>query len=382
MANPDSSVGGSRSDESEPSDGAARATRTDDTQQPDAETPSASQVTSPLRRLLEAICESVINCPIPNDDLLLPRAFFHAQEGDDLLNCIDYYSGYGNEQNQTDTEAFLDYFLRAEADGGLRIAWDRLNELSECSAPLVSLKPFLEGQRQEGEECHLHDECVDGYCDARASCPGSCVPGLENGEACSDAEQCSSKSCDGELCVAASNAEVGVAFGEPCSYFGRERRYCAAGLWCNDQRVCQVPISPGEPCTSIDDVCADGHLCVPLPEEAGQERRAVCARVELLAIGEPCEEDLLATDGRLLTCDRIALETCRDGKCTQLSEGTAGDECASNDQTSTCSAGHYCDWGGSGCQPSLSVGDACSASQECNCHDGQCVESYCSYSDW
>ena len=141
-----------------------------------------------------------------------------------------------------------------------------------------------------GTPCDGDDECAYGL-----ACSGEvCVPAANRGEACADGD-CHDLGdfCDGQSCVArrgvGGSCRMGFAgvfdcqlplvcnqqsftceepptAGQACDFF------CAGGLFCNDQNVCEAPRADGAACTSdfdcaslyCDETGAAG-MCAPVP---------------------------------------------------------------------------------------------------------------------
>jgi hypothetical protein len=320
---------------------------------------------------VEHVCRIIIDCPVPNDDLLVPRAFFQTMGGDPYENCHYYY--YDGESSRL-IEALDRQLARAEA-GALELNSDVLEELVGCSAPLRSFSQFPTPKTPEGAPCQLHEECIDGYCNT-ATCPGTCVRRAELGGQCYSGSQCLSGVCGEEGCAAEPTAVSNILDGMPCSTLPTDSRYCAQGLWCNEAGVCQRPVAALAPCADDDDVCVDGHICT-----RSADGLSTCVRLVVLPEGARCEDFLEAmAEGELQLCNYIRLESCVEGVCTRFSTGEAGDPCIENESRSTCNEGNYCDWDSDVCVADTQVGQACSSSQECNCQNGVCSELYCSAS--
>lgn len=319
-------------------------------------------------RYFEAVCRSVIECPVPNDDTLFPRAYWFARGGDPLDNCLHFFYLDG----PTEATRYLDPYLERALAGGLTVNIELLADV-DCDRPLLNLSQVMVPNRRVGAQCQLHQECVDGYCDTGSACPGVCVSRRGLGEACNVGTQCLSEVCVEDACVPKPVAVTGLGEGEACSNLREEARYCARGLWCNEAGTCQPPLPAGSPCSNPDDLCVDGHVCYG-PADAAK----TCLRVVLLASGASCSAETAFVDGEFRVCDMTQLESCVEGACTRLPEGKAGAPCYDNDMSSTCAPGHYCEWESHTCIADTPVGQECNSSQECTCVNRVCSDIYCS----
>jgi hypothetical protein len=315
-----------------------------------------------LERYVARLCKLIIDCPVPNDDLLLPRAFFQTLAGDAYANCQAYY--YDGAPSRM-TEAIELRLLRDQA-GALDINWDLLDEFADCSEPLRNIRQFQTAKTPAGGECQLDEECIGGYCMAQ-TCPGECVALLGPGEPCIEEAECFSGLCVASICAAKPEPIKGVREGMACSFLDADPGYCAAGLWCNESRVCQRPIAALAACSDIDHVCADGHLCLG----------GACVPLVILPVGAACAviEDV-ATD-ELAMCNMLQLDGCVDGVCEHFGPANTGEPCMENESRSNCRPGNYCDRETGLCIALTPVGQACNSSGECDCVNGVCSEVYC-----
>lgn len=338
---------------------------------PEATTASTNTAETPdddaRLRYFEAVCRSIIDCPVPKDDSLLPRAYWFARGGDPLENCLHFLYLDG----PTEATRYLDPFLERALAGGLTVNIASLSDF-DCSQPLWNLSELMLPNLGVGAPCQLHQECVDGYCDAGSACPGVCVPRRRLGEACNVGTQCLSGGCIEQVCVPKLVAVTGLGEGEACSNLSEKARYCARGLWCSEAGTCQPPLPAGSPCSSSDDICVDGHVCLGEGEGA-----KTCVRLVALPAGAACSAETAFVDGEWRVCDLTQLESCVDGVCVRLPEGTVGAPCYENDMSTTCASGHYCG-DEELCIADTSVGQECNSSQECTCVNGVCSDIYCS----
>lgn len=315
--------------------------------------------------LLDAICRTMLTCHTPNDDSLFPAAVFEQREGAALDNCRSYF---GTSQ----TREYLGRYIEADERGSLRIDWALLETAMGCELPPTDT-PWYQGLLAPGSACQMNLECAGGYCDASQGCPGQCAAGADIGQACEDDQECASGHCEADECVEPT-LTTGASEGEACNLFGANVVLCEAALWCNDG-TCQPPIGALQTCSSVDDVCATGHFCVP--DTSGASR---CKRVQVQSLGEPCDSDPTEHDA-LRVCDMIALDECVAGTCIHREPGGEGAACTRTEVDDTCTSGHWCSWETDTCTRLLADGEACSSSGDCENHcsfnTGICESLYC-----
>lgn len=114
------------------------------------------------------------------------------------------------------------------------------------------------------ERTQLLGTCDPAFCAADQYCGdtanGICFQRKNDGESCSDDEECfTTSTCEGGTCTA---RITGVAVGQPCG----PTQFCAAGSFCNramgtDMGTCQQAAGVGEACQFTG--CVAGAVCTP-----------------------------------------------------------------------------------------------------------------------
>ncbi|EYF00860.1 Hypothetical protein CAP_8949 [Chondromyces apiculatus DSM 436] len=263
----------------------------------------------------------------------------------------------------------------------------------------------------DGDEC-LSGNCVDGRC-CESACTGDCVScanptgtcanvdagepdtcgagsvcnamGVcqeENGQTCTDGDECLSGNCvDGVCCESACTGDC-VSCANPTGTCANvdagEQDTCADGSACDGAGACQEV--NGQACTGEDEClsgfCVDGVCCDSTCEGA-------CQACDAPGAEGTCGDDPLA-EGEPDTCGGVG-EVCSDGACIEVfgvdcdgDEDCAGASCTDGVCcSSTCTeACHACDVVGyeGTCSPEpLLVGsqDSCPDPQVCNL-EGAC----------
>jgi hypothetical protein len=198
------------------------------------------------------------------------REGFCAWDGDEAGVCIEFV-GPGEECDASGDENFDSVVPRlchdvrkADVDGEYASAFDTI--VCMPIAPDSTTKVCRLGL-DEGDACTQDDQCTTGYCaDVGLPDGGVCAPKLLDGEACADHSDCASGAC-----LVAEPRVCGAPFedGEECDYSDSA---CASG-YCSSvaltPAVCRPAPSqaPGGPCASADDCISDGH---------GDSRDRVC----------------------------------------------------------------------------------------------------------
>lgn len=352
-------------------DGGAAGVVSPEALQPGSFPSSSSDSTPPgetYDALVDAICRSILTCKVPNDDLLFPAAVFEQRGGSALDNCREYYRA---EQAQE----YLSRYVDASRRGALEIDWTVLGDATGCNA-LLDYRLWYRGLLTPGSACQLNVECARGYCDVAMGCPGRCVAGADDGQACDHDDGCGSGHCGSDFICAERRVSTGAAEGQACQSFGANVVSCQPELWCNrDTETCERPIGALQPCSGGDDVCESGHVCVK--DATGGHR---CKRLQVQSLGDPCDtEDTNENDLRI--CDYIAVDECVDGTCIHRQEGREGDACTRTEVDDTCAVGFTCSWETDSCVALLPDGQSCSSSQDCENHcnfsTGVCEPLYC-----
>ena len=188
--------------------------------------------------IVDALCESQLQCPIAYDDQLYTAALFVQRHGEPLDNCRAYHK-------TTKTLEQHERYRQAQLRGSLEVDPAGLRRLAQCELPSED-QSWLVGKLRPGEACQLHAECQDGYCDTAAVCPGTCVARRPDGVRCDSPWQCLSNNCD-VTCLPRALA-IGANEGEACSSEGEVVTLCAPTLWCDERSgKCRHRLQPGKP---------------------------------------------------------------------------------------------------------------------------------------
>lgn len=256
---------------------------------------------------------------------------------------------------------------RCSADGvpgcGRCLIAHRLGEscddsLAACSGSAVCFGGrCVSTKKIAGEACALQPkggdagECDDEhYCDGMPGDPaGVCRPRTALGEACSlgyRATPCPLRAaCDGTVCavIPAPSAQGGACNG-PYGF-----RTCAADLFCDATSTCQPAALPlGAACGSVDAsfverACAAGTVCGDLAFPnggGGQDQKHTC--VPLPAEGSPCVQWRCA-EGLVCVSLPDVPPYDRPNRCERLR--SAGAPCTMDSSASYCEAGLVCKGG-------------------------------------
>jgi hypothetical protein len=107
---------------------------------------------------------------------------------------------------------------------------------------------ILEGLVENGGECAINFDCVNGTCRTEDDeSPGTCTAFSSIGDACEDAEECGrGNTCIGSVCADRSGA------GGPCDE--GDHGDCDAELFC-DGGACEALEAPGVSCQDDDGTC-------------------------------------------------------------------------------------------------------------------------------
>jgi len=283
--------------------------------------------------IIGARCENLLECLIPSDEALFVSALFRQRPGEAMDNCRSYFAA-------PEGSTWLAHIQHAQARGGLRVDDARLEQLSSCQLPIRD-RSWLVAQVPLGEPCQLHAECVDGFCDTAASCPGACVARRPDGAHCLESFECLSNACEG-TCVQPSLAS-GAGEGAVCADEGSALTLCAPGLWCEESSGrCRKPIAAGADCSDSDDVCLAGHFCVPIGSGSDSEPQRRCLPLAVQPLGAACDWERVTGDS-VRICDDLNLDTCVDGTCVHHPDGRAGDPCYASEVADTCASGYRCE---------------------------------------
>ena len=227
--------------------------------------------------------------------------------------------------------------------------------------------------------------CGDGQkngSETDVDCGGSCGP-CATGQTCASGMDCTTRSCLGTACQAASCTD-GAANGDETDVdCGGSCRGCDAGKVCTGTADCLSGVCQGNRCVAVS--CMDG---VKNGDESDVDcggSCGSCANDKLCGIGRDCASGVCAAN-------RCQLETCSDtvkngnetdqdcgGSCGPCSDGKACQDavdCSSRlclnrlCQAATCTDGFQngtetdIDCGGSACAP-CPVGNICAADIDC-----------------
>jgi hypothetical protein len=264
-----------------------------------------------------------------------------------------------------------------------RACLEALSRIEGCPTSIDEIYPvecleMVVGTVPEGGACyvgHWAPECQEGLqCIRGSECPGRCEPWSERGEPCDGVRYCApGLSCD------RSNVCVGPALGEPCD------EYCGLGLVCAEG-ACVFPAQRGEacddaqPCSSPLQCGSDGHCEDPTRPTEGEPCEpfvgcafpAGCVRfgedassyVYRCVNGSPLGQGC----GSTMPCG--AGGRCVTGVCRQIV--ASGAAC---DASHVCPVEHDCTAGT--CIPWPTVGEACTL----HCFASSCVDGICSRSE-
>ncbi len=251
-------------------------------------------------------------------------------------------------------------------------AWDQMDcvdngyqdfeELDGCGEMFV-------GTQTEGNECNTGFECVSGWCDSRAACPGVCAQPAQLGEPC---EWGRHPCADGLVCEDSGGNNTCVEQPTP----GQEnetcdpdnQNTCMGGLFCSQSdSMCHAQVGEGEACEQ-DAACGPGVVC-------GSE--GLCVQVQVLTqADQTCSYD----DG--IFCDVDSNLACSyDSQadafvCTPFAgpnescEGDPAAFCGPFDET-------FCDSDSGLCAEKRADGQPCEWDGQCQGHcdsaSGVCV---------
>lgn len=244
--------------------------------------------------------------------------------------------------------------------------------LGHCPGVLV-------GQQAGGDPCTSSADCKEDFDCAGDTCPGECVPWLQEGDACMIADyRCDPRKplfCNGGVCrrpgllgdgcssqadcfpdhwcdMVAGECVDEAELGEACTRggFGDDAPDCKEGLWCDslfDIGTCRPRSGPGGQCFHDDD-CLDPWTCLPI---TGLPDLGFCGVRR--PVGGTCDSPR--------DCETIH---CSDDTCAASGDCGAGGPCAE---------GLVCD--DDACVPLVCVGEPCTKGASfCNgsCESGMC----------
>jgi hypothetical protein len=240
-------------------------------------------------------------------------------------------------------------------------------------------RPFT-GTLGEDEACATHEQCASGRClENKCTAPeGTCMKRSD----CGDNMVCALDENNSYACLPAPREgdECADAYDEDQLVYVDTS--CVAGLKCSDQGTCERPRAIGEACSptrpcgddawcSYDDdgnaTCVsddeeefehdDDESCACDPERDGKYCVAnddgvlKCKPVELVQLGEACDEAHLCADS-------LGITACIEGRCQRaLSHGDACSDHAQCKDDLVCIAG--------ACSPPLHAGEACFHDDDC-----------------
>ena len=264
-----------------------------------------------------------------------------------------------------------DYCANGICLPGVGVKCDDDNPCTHDSCSIVTGCSYMvhAGVCDDGDPCTLGDSCVNGLC----------VPGLQLN--CEDNNPCTADACTGagqcEHISLAGACDDGNACTEGEQCLGGA---CIGGLalQCDDANVCTTdscdpaggcvhslntaPCSDGDPCT-FNDSCAAG-ICFPGPELDCND-------------GNPCTSDTCTQAG---TCAHPSIEgNCTDGNACTFDEYCQNGQCTGG-QPQVCDDGNICTTDScdpvAGCKHVLNTapcddGDVCTLND--HCHLGTCI---------
>lgn len=246
-----------------------------------------------------------------------------------------------------------------------------------------------------GGACYDEGDCLDGWCDLSAACPGTCQAYLApGGECASGSGRCPRDYlCDygtGTCVEWIQPADPGE--GESCLYGS-----CATGLYCDDTRICRRPSEDGGPCHNSEVSgwipCAEGLFCdgdiyhPRIPEggacsgPAWDDMQANCVDGLVCSMDLICVEPVLvrtvgAACNPITTpfCDIVADLYCDVETMQCVALPGAGEPCARSMNGVPCRGGTWCTPEDT-CTSPKPDGQPCGHNIECvsrNCDGGTC----------
>ena len=183
---------------------------------------------------------------------------------------------------------------------------------ASCDVSTSEVCPPLRGARAAGQPCAEDTQCSSGSCSGEGDLKcGTCRPGAELGQACSDGTP-----CVGNLHCKGSTSGAGGSGSTDGTCVAR----LAAGSKCG----------PGDSCASPNS-CRDG-VCSPYPGK-GQPCTGVCAS------GLTCTTDLGSTTG---TCTPTVVKIAQPGESCLALQCAGGGECRNGICTAPLEIGSTC----------------------------------------
>lgn len=303
----------------------------------------------------ELFCQKAMECPdnwivtkLDSVDECIELIQSQGDMDDGLADLVGAVDGgnteYDGEQAKTCMEETL--ALSCEAFHG--------------SGQPESCQSVFTGLLADGESCRLDEECAGGWCDTREACPGVCATEAIEGESCEGGIQCAEGfTCLEGMCAVEPDP---LPEGEDCS-----EHWCAYGLFCNSDMICEAWRGVGESCQG-DWYCQAELMCL----------QGECSEVTLVdQEGVDCDpySGVICDPFAGLSC---AMEMQTESFDTCVVSPQAGEACFDQDAglfiQCDMTQEIYCDFESGNCEEKKAGGEACTASE-------QCLSGYCQMDD-
>jgi len=320
-------------------------------------------------------CEKVENCDM--------NAYF-SMVIDDRQDCLDFL-----HNNMNDGPGIGDIVAAVNAG---TVAYDAEQGYA-CIEDMRALSCAEFGDREpascvgvftgtlaDDDECNLNEECVSGYCNTDAGCPGTCEPAVAVGDPCTETDECEA----GAKCVldecAVFSAAAGV--GDPCD---ADEDWCGEGLFCHPTTgECTAQLTEGTDCENVSDQeCEAGTLCFGVGDA-----QKTCVELTIIETA-----DTVCDYGAGIMCAAYNDLTCAiddfqafTGTCQTFT--TLGEVCFNSTELvlTSCDmfADLFCDMSGGyqtdgHCTAKKSGGEACTDGDQCL--SGLCTADLCADED-
>lgn len=314
-------------------------------------------------RLPEYMCDRLMRCPDAASTVLLSRTLFQS-----ATRCTDLLTQAMARPGGYDTRGAIAAGRVVFHDDAAHAYLDDLAGPCDSSGIEYDLSAggTLEGTVAEGGACTSLVECKPGtYCSHDGgACPGTCQKTKSIGDQCGSGEVCGSNNCSGGIC-SKPTVTAPAASGEPCGLLSSSdttETRCAPDLFCQGtpSGVCRSEIPGDAPCSSENDVCVLGHLC--MTDVDGVKR---CRPVAVSQKGEICTNE---TNPDLTLCDSFSNLLCDQGTCTSVASGTEGSRCVHTYLTDSCNTGLHCGSTSGVCERLGQAGEPCSEAEQCKSH--------------
>ncbi len=308
------------------------------------------------RRWIEVQCSMVHRCPYAAEGVgVIPPAYAgsSAAECVSIINTV--FTVFAGEDPMWELHDAVDRgtvrydgnAARACIDYAAGMSCDQLQEEpAECERVFV-------GTVSPGGQCVVDLECLRGWCDTEAACPGRCVAYRRAGESCTGStELCEPNTYCDDTGRCAEPQYVGE--GQTCGY---DIGWCSYGLGCGEAGTCvRLPplTSEGQACGDATGFCNPGLAC----------HEGTCRRPPA-TVGAACHaETLPCAFARNLICDPST------ARCVAIPG--AGEPCVMG---FVCGGGTFCGDDRT-CRARLADGAPCTGDDQCssrNCTDaGAC----------